>query len=147
MFSLQAALPRAQEREAGRSEPTTDYSHKAVSVISLGHCLPAVTQPVSPKVRSLPQLFVVSLLALLCQVLCKSSCLYNSHSKFRSVYPPGRALWLLIYCEVHLCGFTFWWEIPGPWGEKQQLLCLACPAWKPGLQANILFKQDASKPV
>lgn len=94
MFSLQAPLPRAQQREAGRSELTSDYSHEAVSVTLLGHHLPAMTQPVSPKVRSQPQLFVVALLALPRQVLCKSSCPYNTHSKLRSVVFQCLPTWL-----------------------------------------------------
>lgn len=127
-------MPRAQERRAGRSAPASNYSHEAVSVTSLGHHLPAVTQPASPRVKSQPRLDVTAPLTLPHQVPRESSCLSTSHSRCRSTVFQGLPTWpssgcalrLLVHCEVQLCGSSFWQEISGPWGEKQQPLP-SCP--------------------
>lgn len=82
-------MPKAQERRAGRSAPESNYSHEAVSVTSLGHHLPAVTQPASPKVKSQPRLDVTAPLSLPHQVPRETSCLYTSHSRCRSMVFQG----------------------------------------------------------
>ena len=82
-------MPKAQERQAGRSAPASNYSHEAVSVTSLGHHLPTVTQPVSPKVKSQPQLDMTAPLTLPYWVPQECSCLYTSHSMCRSMVFQG----------------------------------------------------------
>lgn len=117
-----------------------------------GHHLPAVTQPVSPKVRSQPQLFVVALLALPCQVLCKSSCLYTSHSKFRSMVFQCLPTWLCPVAPHLLWSSSAWLHffgrrclVPGV-GSSSSYVWLALPGSQACRHTQVLhFKRDASK--
>lgn len=117
----------------------SNYSHKAVSVISLAHHLPAVTQPVSPKVKSQPWLDVtVSLWPFHTRCLGRAPAFMfltaGAGTWFSRVHPSDLLL------DV-LCGFSFSVKsicvapLFGPWGEKQQSLPSSC-AWfaQPGSQ-------------
>lgn len=85
-------LPRAQERWAGRSVPASSDSHEAVWVTSLGHHLPAVTQPAPPKVQ--PQLDVTAqgTLPRLRWAPASMPLAPGAVSCFSSLCPPGLPL-------------------------------------------------------